>query len=312
VCGVFPRIAFFIIGVTNMPDRIPPELEQKFLDCKEKVMQDGISEDSAYGICYAAVVDGNGEAMRHAAKYGFLLTPSDVDQIQTVKMSLAGMAVKAVGDWELDVLVIPFGSKSQADADGQWFEADTEIMSDAFSTPLVIYQHGIKQGGKTLSDRPLIIGKSIPGSLVKRQDGWHIRALLDKAVSVAKGVMEAAKNRAVAVSSDSIAHLARLDIGGKLIHYEKNRPGKIAVWPLAGFSLWEMGGGNFQPANRQAIALPAMKAMYREAGMVFPESVVEGSGTTGDLAQGQKPAPGRAKVEQIRQKAIKYLSKPQK
>ena len=189
---------------------------------------------------------------------------------EQITRMLSNSAVKAVGDWELDVLAVPF---TGTDSDGQYFDGETDIMHEAFSTPLAIYQHGVKQGGKELEGRPVIVGRTVPGTLVKQSDGWHMRVILNKALKVAKDIMDAAINRMVAVSSDSIAHLARLEVGGKLMQYEKNKPGRIAVWPLAGVSLWEMGNGNHRPASRHAMALPAMKAMYREAGEVFPESV---------------------------------------
>lgn len=187
---------------------------------------------------------------------------------QLAKFSLKGAAVKAVGDWELDVTAIPFNSR---DSDKQWFDDNTDIMHEAFSTPLVVYQHGIKQGGQVLDDRPLVIGKTVPGSLVKKFDGWHLRVILNQAIKQAKDIMDAAHRGFVAVSSGSIAHLARLDIGGKLQQYEKNKPGRIAVWALGEISLWERGNGNVNPANQFAVALPVMKAMYREAGLPFPE-----------------------------------------
>ncbi len=46
---------------------------------------------------------------------------------------VGGIAIKAVGDWELDVLAIPFGSK---DSDGQWFDENTDIMPEAFSASI--------------------------------------------------------------------------------------------------------------------------------------------------------------------------------
>ena len=218
-------------------------------------------------------------------------------------LSAAKLAVKAVGDWELDILVIPFGGK---DSDGQYFDASTEIMEDAYSTPLVIYQHGVKQGAKGLEDRPQVIGRSVPGTLRKLSDGWHIRAVLNKAMKAAKEVMDAAIRGVVAVSSDSIAHLARLDIGGKLIPYEKQRAGRIAVWPLAGYSLWEKGNGNFLPASHMAFALPVMKAMYREAGLPFPE--IQSKPTDGALSEADEAAK-RARREEILNKTKTYLQK---
>ena len=269
-----------------MPNNVPPELEDKFRSCKEKVMADGNDEQAAYGICYAAVVEGKADAASLAGKAGFIFDEATKYFHVT--------AVKAVGDWTLDVKVLPFTK----DADGQWFDENTDIMQNAFKTPLVIYQHGIKQGAKGLDSKPVIVGDSVPGSLEKRADGWYIKVILNKALKQAKDIMDAAWRGMVAVSSDSIAHLARLDIGGKLIPYEKNRPGRIAVWPLAGFSLWEMGGGNFSPANHSAIALPAMKAIYRDAGYQFPEI------TDGVLPEA-KQAAKRARVIEQSKKLIR-------
>lgn len=237
--------------------------------------------------------------------------PQDVTVLQSVNgitytiHPAQKLAVKAVGDWELDVLAIPFNS---VDSDGQWFDNATDIMHEAFSTPLVVYQHGVKQGAKGLQDRPQVIGKAIPGSLEKRSDGWHVRVILDKAVSVAKAIMDAAYKGLVAVSSGSVSHLARLDVGGKLIQYEKDRPGRIAVWGLAEVSLWEKGNGNFKPANQFAVALPVMKAMYRDAGLPFPD-ITNPKPTDGGLPEASSDAAKRARREEILNKAKKLLAK---
>lgn len=216
-------------------------------------------------------------------------------------------AIKAIGDWELDVLAIPFYSK---DADGQWFDDQTDIMSDTFQTPLVAYQHGIKQGAKELQDKPLKLGSVVPGSLTKQADGWHIRVVLDKAIKYAESIMDAAKRGLVAVSSGSISHLARLDVGGKNIMYEKNRPGRISVWPLGEVSLWEMSGGNVKPANSMAYAVPlaAMKAIYRDAQLSFPDvsKLIDG-----DLSDAQKAAKRARKLE-ILNKSKTILAKSAK
>lgn len=204
-------------------------------------------------------------------------------------------AVKVAGDWELDVLAVPFNSK---DSDKQWFDENTDVMPEVFKTPLIVYQHGIKQGARAYDEKPLVVGKAVPGSLEKRQDGWHLRVILDKAVKVARDIMEAAQKGMAAVSSGSVLHLARLDIGGKLIPYEKTRPGRIAVWGLAEVSIWEMGNGNVQPANRFAVALPAMKAIYREAGLPFPSF-------DGDLPEAEKAA----KRARVLDKANKLINK---
>ena len=220
--------------------------------------------------------------------------------------SIPYLAVKAVGDWELEVKVVPFNDR---DSDKQWFDSNTDIMEDAFSTPLAIYQHGVKQGAKELQEKPIVVGKTVPGSLEKRGDGWYLRLILNKAVKVAKDIMEAARKGLVAVSSDSISHLARLEVGGKMIQYEKNREGRIAVWPLAGFSLWEMGNGNFRPASRATFALPTFKAMYREADTPFPDVVADTGGGTSEAAT---VAANRARIATIKEQSKQLISKANK
>jgi len=219
---------------------------------------------------------------------------------ERVPVIIYNASVKAVGAWKLDVTAVPFNSR---DSDGQWFDSRTNIMEEAFTTPLALYQHGVKQGGKSLDDRPVVIGKTVPGSLTKKANGWHLMVILDQALKLAQNVMDAAMKGQVAVSSDSVSHLARLDVGGKLIGYEKNRPGRIAVWPLAGVSLWEKGNGNLEPANHMAIALPAMKAIYRKAGLPFP--VIPGADAYGVSEAAQ--AARRAEIARVKSEARKIL-----
>ena len=183
---------------------------------------------------------------------------------EAARKYLTIVAVKAVGDWEIEIRAVPYG----VDNEGQSFDANTDYMEKTFSTPAIIYQHGIKPGMNGFEGQPVVIGKSV--GVEKRADGVYIRAILDKTIEYARRVWEAAKRGLAVASSDSIAHLARLDVGGKRIMYEKDRPGRIAVWPLAGVSLWDAVEGNAKPASNNAIALPAMKAVYREAGLQFP------------------------------------------
>jgi hypothetical protein len=220
---------------------------------------------------------------------------------------LSNMAVKAVGDWKVEIKAVPYGT----DGDTQTFDADTDYMEDDFKDPLIIYQHGIKPGsapkgmqgiatGESLEAKPVVIGKSI--GVEKRSDGVYITAILDKTKEYARRVWEAAKKGLAVASSDSISHLARLDVGnGREIMYEKTRPGRVTVWPLAGVSLWDAGNGNFPPASRNAYALPAMKAIYREAGLEFPDINLD---TTGD-AQATKRAQRRTEIMRQSQEILR-------
>lgn len=201
---------------------------------------------------------------------------------------LIGMTIKALGDWELDVLALPFDRK---DSDQQFFDANTDTMPEQFNNPAIIYHHGIMPGKGRIEKKPVIIGKAL--SMEVQGDGLHVRVLLDKTIEYARRVWDAAKKGLAVASSDSITHLARLEVAGKLQMYEKDKPGRIAVWPLAGLSLWDKVDGNFLPASRYALALPAMKAIYRDAGLPFPE-VEDTNGVLPDAEQAAK----RAKIQQ--------------
>jgi hypothetical protein len=208
------------------------------------------------------------------------------------------IAVKALDDWELDVLAVPF---NKPDSDGQTFDANTDFMIETFPQPAILYHHGVMPDKKGIQGNLAVIGKAQRVEI--QSDGIHIRVLLDKTLEFARRVWEAAKQGLAVASSDSIAHLARLEVGGKRMMYEKNKAGRIAVWPLAGLSLWDKVGDNFQPASRHALALPAMKAIYRDAGLPFPEIK-----TDGDLSEAEKAAK-RARISKAMAQAKKILSK---
>lgn len=243
-----------------MPANVPPELHDKFMRCIEQVTADGTSEESAYGICYASVVEGKAEAIAEAGRHGFAMKATEVRVLRS--------AIKAVGDWEADVLAVPFYAM---DSDKQFFDDRTEIMPSVFTTPFVAYQHGISPGAETSQPTPVEIGKVVPGSLSKQADGWHIRVVFDRLSDLAKRTMDAIRQGVAAVSSGSISHLARLEVDGQLVPYAKDMPGRIAVWPLAEVSIWDNVGNNYGPANRAAYAVPVIKAIYRGANIAIPE-----------------------------------------
>jgi len=212
-----------------------------------------------------------------------LIPPSEPAQVES--------AVKAIGDWELEIRAVPFG----VDREKQSFDAETNYMLEEFQTPVVTYHHGINPGRKGMQVNPVIIGKTI--SVEKRADGIWIRVLLDKTLDFARRVWEAAKKGLAVASSDSIAHLARLEVNGREEFYDGEKPGRISVWPLAGVSLWDSGNGNFRPASPNAIALPAMKAIYREAGLPFPDFNPHDA----------LPEAARAAGKRTREQALAYL-----
>jgi len=223
-----------------------------------------------------------------------------VQETWSAKLAMKA-SLKAVGDWELDVLAAPF---NKPDSDDQVFGEYTNFMLNQFNNPVIIYHHGVMPGKHALQKTPTIIGKA--QGVEVRDDGLHVRVLLDKTLDWARRVWEAAKEGKAVASSDSIAHLARLNVNGKIIMYEKDRPGKIAVWPLAGISLWDHVSGNFNPASRYALALPAMKAIYRDAGLVFPE--ISGLNINGDYSKAEGDE-RRARVQEILAKSRFILNR---
>ena len=165
--------------------------------------------------------------------------------------------IKAVGDWELDVLAVPYGGPDKGrDLQGEYFSRDTNLYLDKFDKPLVTYYHGFDPQGNPQGD-PEIIGEVL--SMEKKSDGLWTRVLLDKASQYARRVWEAAKKGLARASSGTIDHIKRVANDGLITH-----------WPFAELALLDKEG-NRKPANAYAVALPVMKAAYKQAGRDWPE-----------------------------------------
>jgi len=175
---------------------------------------------------------------------------------QKVEKQESYYAVKAVGDWELDVLGCPYGGpEGGKDSQGEYFDAATKFHEDKFGLPPAVYYHGFAPDGKPSGD-PVFIGKTT--SREARTDGIWYRVILDKTNAFAKRVWEAAMNGVARASSGAVSHLVRTDSDGHIRH-----------WPVAELSIFEATEGR-RPANAYAVALPAMKAIYQAAGLVLP------------------------------------------
>ena len=116
--------------------------------------------------------------------------------------------IKALDDWQLEVLGIPYGGPDNGkDKDGEYFSTATNLHTDNYPLPPVVYYHGYSPEGKPLGD-PQFIGKTI--SREERGDGVWYRVVLDKASELAKRVWENAKEGLARASSGSISHLVRM------------------------------------------------------------------------------------------------------
>jgi len=165
--------------------------------------------------------------------------------------------IKAVGDWELDVLAIPYGGPNKGrDAEGEYFSEETNLYLDKFNSPIVSYYHGFDPDGYPQGN-PEEIGEVL--SRENKSDGLWVRVLLDKASEYAKRVWEAAKEGLARASSGTIEHIRRV-----------TRDGLITHWPFVELALFDTEGHR-QPANDYAVALPVLKAAYKQAGKDWPE-----------------------------------------
>jgi hypothetical protein len=179
-------------------------------------------------------------------------------------------AVKAVGDWELEVLGVPFGGPDDGkDKDGQYFSEKTNTYKEYFKTIPVYYYHSINPDGRSMQDEPALIGTAQYMRTDKK--GHWFRVKLNKAVEFAKRIWESAKRGLARASSGSLSHIVRVAKDGEITH-----------WPVAELSLIDAEGKR-QPANAWAVATPVMKANYEKAELEFP--VIPDS-TANDLDKG--------------------------
>lgn len=165
------------------------------------------------------------------------------------------LAIKIAGDMELDVCYMPYsGQRGGKDADGQYFSPRTNEHAEKYPSPLVLYYHGYEEPGKP-APMPVEIGEATEKRWTDSAGRW-MRVRLNAAVDKARTVWESARKGNARASSDSIAHLVRVEKDGEIIN-----------WPFVGISLFETETGK-RPANSFAFAVPAAKAL----GISFDES----------------------------------------
>lgn len=167
------------------------------------------------------------------------------------------ISIKAAGDYELDVLAVPFGGPNQGrDSDGERFTAQTDTMREQFPSVPVFHYHGMDGEQNPVADpEPIGVAKY---DHTDTQGHWY-RVVLDKASAIAKKLWDAARAGTARASSGAISHLVR-----------KMADGTITKWPLAELSLMDAAAGML-PANAYAVALPVAKSHYKAAGMSMPQ-----------------------------------------
>lgn len=171
----------------------------------------------------------------------------------------ASTEIKASGDMELDVLLVPFGGPENGkDTDGQYFDETTDTQHNIYKTIPAYYYHGYDPNGNPQGN-PEVIGM-MHYDHTDAKGHWY-RAILDKASALAKRIWEAAKNGLARASSGSIPHIIR------------DKPnGHIDKWPVVEGSLIDEGDKR-HPANAYAVALPVMKARYEALKLAIPSDL---------------------------------------
>ena len=221
------------------------------------------------------------------------------------------------GDWEIEILGVPFGSPSDRDSDGEFFTAQTKFHLDKYPLPPLMYYHSFKkEDGKLMyQEDPIFVGKTV--SHVVRSDGIWWRGVLDKSVSEAQRVWDAIKSSAAVASSGSIAHVVRKIKNGLLVDGLENPvkkmanaiDGQIIVWVVAELSVFDTFGGK-NPANKKAVVLQAVKAVYEQAGLVLPVDIGESSETDGvEVSDGSPGSDVEATSQQREVSSIKSEDK---
>jgi hypothetical protein len=76
------------------------------------------------------------------------------DVIVRLDPSLFEGGIKAVADYELDVLAVPFGDAQHRDSDKQYFSPATKTYREKFPNPLTIYYHGFTAAGLNAAPDP--------------------------------------------------------------------------------------------------------------------------------------------------------------
>jgi hypothetical protein len=198
---------------------------------------------------------------------------------------MSKLTIKALADFELDVLGVPWGGPENGkDSQGEYFSAATDLHEDKYPLPPIVYYHGLGPDGRP-AGRPEYIGKAV--SRERREDGVWYRVVLDAGKVLARRVWDAARKGLARASSGSAPQLVRTD-----------RDGHIREWPVIELSLLDIDpDAGRVPINAYAVVLPAIKAMYSQAGITLPTTLQGDSDVDENQVQERIDAAVRTAVE---------------
>ncbi len=155
------------------------------------------------------------------------------------------------GIMELEVLAIPFGSPTDRDDQKQYFTPNTNIMTEIGDKRPAVYYHGVTKGA------PIEYGQA---ELIRKDYlGWWFKIVLPEGAKFAKRLWKAAQTGALFASTGTAG----------ILHRVNQYTGEITTWGLGEVALIDTVGGK-APANWNAVAIPALKAIYLKSDIEIP------------------------------------------
>lgn len=184
-------------------------------------------------------------------------------------------AMKALGDWELEVLGVPFGGPDDGkDSQGEFFSHRTDLMLKVGDKRPVLYNHGMDPNNEKMPD-PEVIGEA---EYIRQDDQGHwFKVTLDQASQYARRIMDAARKGLARASSGAINYLTRI----------LKNTGEILVWPFSELTLIDKLPGKREPANDYAVA--QLKGAFDRAGLELPQAFAQAGEAKADAAKGECP-----------------------
>ena len=162
-----------------------------------------------------------------------------------------GGAIKATGPTTIEGLLIPYGGPEELDADGEYFDARTDLGVRLPAAFKLFYHHGMnaKVGRVPLAWAELerrADGVYFTSDLAEELDEWEAEERA-KAMKYRAVVLRMARDGELGASSGAAAHVVVRQAAGK--------GGRIARWPLAEASVTPT------PSNHRTAGTVTLKAL---------------------------------------------------
>ena len=209
--------------------------------------------------------------------------PEAARQLAALYANVEDAKVKALdfpdGVHKLLVLATPYGGPDNGkDWQGEYFDDETDFMTELGESRPIIYFHGLQPSGRKQA-RPEVIGTGI--AVRRDENGMWFEVLLEKGKALVERLWEAALKGLVRASTGSLSHLVR-----------RAKDGHLLTWPIGEISLLDIGTGR-EPANDYATVVP-LKSLFTEAGLEPPEWVIKAD--EAEVTQSVEPIQPRVKI----------------